>query len=394
MTVTRPPLGIDLMIESTGGGSVRHVMDLFDALLARGHDVRLIASLARSEPQFLDWLAQVSAERFIRMDMRREPHPSDLGAALRLRSLLGPTKDRILHAHSSKAGLIAQTLRRRYRATLFTPHAFRGMDRSLPRTRGRVMRNVDHWLGRPHDRIIAVSPEELDYARDIGLSGDRLRYVPNGIDPDFIARAAGPVRPRGDGPLKVGFVGRLVHQKNPMAFIEAFALARRQRQDIHAVVIGAGPLEAEVTRCVTSHGLDGSVSFLGPVNFVQHMREMDVQVHTSRYESLPYVLLEACAVGMPIVAVRNAGTETVFGRDADLVSNCTDADAIADALLSVVSSEDRMRSSGQRSQEAGARFSIATMVQEIEALYREASLDRGVQSPTSPLREAAGASAS
>ena len=390
MTVTRPSLGIDLMIESTGGGSVRHVMDLFDALLARGHDVRLIASLARSEPQFLNWLARVPPGRFIRIDMRREPHPSDLRAAMRLRSLLGPnTRDRILHAHSSKAGLIAQTLRRRYRATLFTPHAFRGMDRSLSRTKGRVMRSVDHWLGRPHDRIIAVSPEELDYARDIGLAKDRLRYVPNGIDPDVIARTAGQPRPRGDSRLRVGFVGRLVHQKNPMAFIEAFALARLQRDDIQAIVIGAGPLEADLKSYIAAHGLGDSVRLLGQVNFVEHMRDMDMQVHTSRYESLPYVLLEACAVGMPIVAVRNAGTETVFGRDADLVADCTDAKAIAHSLLHLMSSEDRMRASGRRSRAAGSRFSIGTMVDEIETLYREAGFGRGDHGLPVPLGEAA-----
>nr|WP_282957623.1 glycosyltransferase family 4 protein [Silicimonas algicola] len=378
------------MIESTGGGSVRHVMDLFDALLARGHDVRLIASLARSEPQFLDWLARVPPGRFIRIDMRREPHPSDLRVAMRLRSLLGPnTRDRILHAHSSKAGLIAQTLRRRYRATLFTPHAFRGMDRSLSRTKGRVMRCVDHWLGRPHDRIIAVSPEELDYARDIGLAKDRLRYVPNGIDLDAIAGTAGQPRPRGDGRLRVGFVGRLVHQKNPMAFIEAFALARLQRDDIQAVVIGAGPLEADLKSYIAAHGLEDSVSLLGQVNFVEHMRDMDLQVHTSRYESLPYVLLEACAVGMPIVAVRNAGTETVFGRDADLVEDCTDAKAIATSLLHLMSSKDRMCASGQRSRSAGSRFSIGTMVDEIETLYREAGLGHGDHGLPMPLRDLA-----
>jgi len=310
---------------------------------------------------------------------------------MRLRSILGPnTRDRILHAHSSKAGLIAQTLRHRYCATLFTPHAFRGMDRSLSRTKGRIMRSVDHWLGRPHDRIIAVSPEELDYARDIGLAKDRLRYVPNGIDPEAIARVAGPPRLRGDGRLRVGFVGRLVHQKNPMAFVEAFALARLQRQDIQAVVIGAGPLEADLKRFVAARGLEDSVSFLGQVNFVEHMRDMDVQVHTSRYESLPYVLLEACAVGMPIVAVRNAGTGTIFGRDANLVEDCTDAKAIAHSLLHVVSGEERMRASGQRSHAAGARFSIGTMVEEIESLYREAGRGHGGHGLPLPLREAAG----
>lgn len=383
MTLDQPPLAIDLLIESTGGGSVRHVMDLFEQLYSRGHDVRLIASLTRSEPQFRDWVARLPESRFIRLDLQRGPHPTDITATWRLRSeLQDNTSHRILHAHSSKAGMIAQLVRSKYKATLFTPHAFRGMDVTLSPSKTRVVRVVDHILGRSHDQIIAVSPDELKYARSIGLPKNRLHFVPNGVDAAKIARTAGSALKPTRNQINVGFVGRMVNQKNPLSFIRAFARARAQRSDLHAFVVGAGPLEDEMKAFATANDLSGVVTFVGHASFVENLNQMDVMVHTSKYESLPYVILEACAVGLPIVAVRNAGTETIFGSEADLVDDCYDDAALAASLLETVATPETLKHAARRSRAAGDRFSLETMVDSIETLYRgeigEAALRQAV----------------
>ena len=368
--MTDQPLGIDLMIESTGGGSVRHVMDLHDALVRRGHDLRLIVSLLRAEPHVIDWLGGIPAERIIRADLRRGPHPSDLPAAIRLRQAVGPQAAfRVLHAHSSKAGLMARMIGDRYVATLFTPHAFRGMDPALRPAQARVLRVVDRVLGGGHDRVIAVSRAEMDYARSLGVPQDRLRYIPNGLDVDAIAAQAGAPGPRQR--IHVGFVGRMVGQKNPMGFIRAFALAHAQRADLHAVIVGAGPLQAEVDDFIAANNLTAAVTQLGHVNFIGHIRDMDMMVHSSHYESLPYTLLEGCAAGLPVVSVRNAGSVEVFGAEADLIDNPDDAQAMAGAILRLAVDPTAMAASRQRSLAAARRFSIEAMVDATEALYRQ-----------------------
>lgn len=365
------PLGIDLMIESTGGGSVRHVMDLHDALVARGHDLRLIVSLLRAEPHVIDWLGHVPADRIIRTDLRRGPHPSDLPAAMGLRRAVGgQAARRVLHAHSSKAGLMARMIGDRYAATLFTPHAFRGMDPALRPAQARVLRVVDRVLGGGHDRVIAVSRNEMDYAASLGLPQNRLRYIPNGLDVDAIAAQAGQPGLR-HGRVHVGFVGRMVGQKNPMGFIRAFALAHAQRPDLHAVIVGAGPLQAEVDAFIAAKDLTAAVTRLGHANFISHIRDMDMMVHSSHYESLPYTLLEGCAAGLPVVSVRNAGSEEVFGLDADLIARPDDAQGMADAILRLAGDPAAMAQSRQRSLAAARRFSIAAMVDATEALYRQ-----------------------
>lgn len=366
------PMPVDLMIESTGGGSVRHVMDLFDALRARGRDARLIVSTLRSEQPFLDWLAGIDPARVIRLDLRRGPHPSDLAALRTLRrTLAGGGRGRLLHAHSTKAGFIGALAGGLYGGALFTPHAYRGMDPTLRPAQRRALRTIEYALSRPYARIVAVSPEERDYAADIGLDPSRLRYVPNGVDIAAIAAAAGTPRPRAEAGPAIGFAGRMVHQKNPLAFVEAFALVRAQRPDARAVMIGEGDLEPEVDAAIARLGLGGAVTRLGHVNLVERLHDMDVMIHTSRYESLPYVLLEACAVGLPVISVRNAGSEAIFGSEADLVAESSDAAGIARRILAFLASPEAAAAARAESLAAGRRFSIETMVDAIEGLYAE-----------------------
>lgn len=364
------PLGVDLMIESTGGGSVRHVMDLFEALRARGRDARLIVSTRRSEPAFLNWLAGIDPARVLRLDLRRGPHPSDLAALRRLRRYLGGAgRGRLLHAHSTKAGFLGALACGLYGGALFTPHAYRGMDPTLGSAQRRALRLIEYGLSRPYGRIIAVSPEERDYAAEIGLPADRLRYVPNGIDMAAIAAAAGEPRPRPGGPA-IGFAGRMVHQKDPLLFVVAFALVRAERPEVRAVMIGEGDLEQEVDARIATLGLGAAVDRLGHVPLVERLHDMDVMVHASRYESLPYVLLEACAAGLPVISVRNAGSEAIFGAEADL-AGVEDAARLARRILDFLADPGAAEVAKARSLAAARRFSIETMVDAIEGLYGE-----------------------
>lgn len=373
---------IDLMIESTGGGSARHVMDLFDALRARGRDVRLVVSTQRSEAGFLDWLDGVEPGRVLRLDLRRAPHPSDLRAALRLRRVLrsgaakGGGGKRLLHAHSTKAGFIGALASRLYAGALFTPHAYRGMDPTLGAAQRRALRMVEYAISRPYGRILAVSPEERDYALDIGLDPARLRYVPNGIDIAAIAAAAGAPRPRAGGPV-VGFGSRMTYQKNPLTFLEAFSLVHAARPDVRAVMIGAGDMDREVNARIDALGLGAVVTRLGHAPLVAHLQDMDVMVHSSHYESLPYVLLEACAVGLPVVSVRNAGSDAIFGANADLVADSRDAVGIAGRVLALLASPEAEAAARARARAVGRRFSIEGMVDAVAALYDEIGRDPG-----------------
>lgn len=374
---------IDLILESSGGGSGQHMLDLFHGLCRRGRDVRMIVSLrqgkeGRTEDSFLEAFERIDSGFKKRLDLRRSPHPSDIAAILKLRGdLKSHNRPRLLHAHSTKAGMIAAALRVDTAATIFTPHAYRSMDPRLTGFRKAVVTAAERLINSGQDRIIAVSQDEMDYAVANGVHRDRIRYIPNGVDIDALAKAAGGTRGAYDPNRPViGFVGRMTGQKNPIAFLELFDRVHRRFPQARAIMLGGGPMMPEVQAFIASKPWASSIETPGHVPALPRLNEMDLMAHTSHYESLPYALLEANAVGLPVVAVRNAGTRAVFGEHEDLVADPDDVDALAAATFRLLEDPRRMAAARQRGAEAAQRFSLEAMIDATERVYQEALASR------------------
>jgi len=94
-----------LILEASGGGVARHVIDLARELDDQGHKAHLIYSGLRMEADFRGDLETLGRFKTYRVDMRRSPHPNDLAAVLRIRKYIArPGPLDVLHGHSSKGG--------------------------------------------------------------------------------------------------------------------------------------------------------------------------------------------------------------------------------------------------------------------------------------------------
>ena len=114
---------INLVLETGGGGSGRHVLDLHQELRNLGWNTHLILSNRRIDSSFAEEIAQLPPGDITFLNVRRSPHPSDLYAALKIRRLISkPGRRQILHAHSTKAAILASMI------------GGVAMARSLPRT--------------------------------------------------------------------------------------------------------------------------------------------------------------------------------------------------------------------------------------------------------------------
>ena len=81
-------LRVALVIEATNGGVARHVLDLASGLIGNGHSVHVVYSQRRIEPRFVDGLSQMPPIRTAAVDMRREPHLSDVPVCAAIRRYL------------------------------------------------------------------------------------------------------------------------------------------------------------------------------------------------------------------------------------------------------------------------------------------------------------------
>lgn len=365
---------IALVVESSGGGSGRHVLDLAAGLAERSHEVSLIWSPVRAESRFVEEAQRLGSVSCYAVPMQRGVGPLDVTALVRLARLLRAAGSfDVLHGHSSKAGALIRLLPLGIPgARIYTPHAFRTMDPDLGRA-GRLFYGlVERSLAFRASHIIAVSEAEAKHARALGIPRERVRVVVNGVAPiqampRAVARAEIGLS---ETDVAVGFVGRLTGQKDPLRFVRAIRRAQASAPEIRGLIIGDGPLRPAAERA--GEGL--RLIFLGWRDAQKLMSGLDIFCMTSQYEAMPYTLLEAIQSGLPIVATEVGGIEetVIPGQSGAVLSQDAAAEAIGDELASLARDGARRQAWGEAAWAVARRHSIDRMVDQTVDVYDEA----------------------
>jgi glycosyltransferase involved in cell wall biosynthesis len=367
------------VVESAGGGTGRHVLDLTEGLAERGHEVTLIYSLERIEAKFKTRAEALSGVERVTLPFRRQIGLHDISHVLALASVLrrrGPFD--VVHGHSSKAGAIVRLLPRSVPgARVYSPHAIRTMDPTLSTARHLFYSGVERLLSYRRGHFVAGSRHEVAELARIGAYPDRITLLDFGIDNRIpldrrVVRTAYGLD--GDGPL-LGFVGRLDWQKAPERAVRA--LARLDDRRVRLALVGEGDLEAELRQVAHREGIEDRVLFLGFQDGQRIMPAFDLLVMPSRYESSPYVLLEAIMANVPVLATSVGMAEQLIGdgRAGKLVPNTDNPAPWADAIALQLQSEQR-RIAKTAMHELQASRSLETMIRQIEVVYDHAMLLR------------------
>jgi glycosyltransferase involved in cell wall biosynthesis len=218
-----------------------------------------------------------------------------------IRAWMTRLKPDLVHVHSSKAGACVRLLPRKAKPpTVYTPHCFAFERKDVSPAARTAFRAVERFLAARTDAFCAVSPREAELARELGR-GAAVSYIPN------IARIPRAIQERREHrargtrrPMVIATVGRVCAQKGPDFFAEAAALAGEQIAGMTSWVwIGGGDPEREAIlrgAGVTVTGWCNRESALSA------LADADVYVHTAEWEGAPLTLLEASALGIPVVA--------------------------------------------------------------------------------------------
>jgi glycosyltransferase involved in cell wall biosynthesis len=317
----------------------------------------------------------------------REIRPAkDLLAVVRLARFIRRSRYAIVHTHSSKAGVLG-----RWAAWLagtpiivHTVHGWGHHERQHPLAR-RFYILLEQVTQRITDKLIVVSPRNIEKGLADGIATP-AKYVTirSGIELDRFRR---PARPREavraelgiplDAPV-VGTVTRLSPQKAPLDFVTAAAQVAASRPNAHFVVVGDGPLRAEVESRVAAAGLAGRFHLTGLRRDVPDLlHSFDVFALTSLWEGLPRVLIQAMAAGLPVVATAVDGSaEAVEDGVNGLLTPPGDPQALAAALLRLLGDPALAVQMCAAGQERAGEFGARKMVDDIAALY-ETLLTKG-----------------
>ena len=369
---------VNLLLEASGGGTAKHVFELFQGMQSLNVPAKLIVSPIRLDPVSEVLLSTLDSHFVMKLPMQREPHISDGKVLATLRAYFSESKKRhVLHAHSTKAGLIASLLKGSVVGNILTQHAFRSVDPNMGSIEAKLVSAVESWYSRRFDTFIGVSKSECHYAAKLGVPEQNIRFIPNGIEVDEIAEKASKSRQsRKPGPT-IGFVGRLAYQKHPELFLETLHKIAGFLDGVSAIVVGDGPLMPTLKSYADTLGLSSRIQWRGNVDATTVLGEMDLLIHTSRYESMPYALMEAAAACVPVAAVRNDGSEALFGSVAPnyLASNGTSSGLCDQALMLLRHSELSAQCAANALQMV-RQLSTESMVKRIVAEYEAIFLKR------------------
>jgi glycosyltransferase involved in cell wall biosynthesis len=373
-------------MEATVGGTRRHLIDVARGQRQAGLDVHVAASTLR-EPGMAADLARLADEGVgvLALPMVRAVRPlSDRRHARALAEHLAAVRPDVVHTHSSKAGALGRwaSLRTGIGRRVHTPHAFAFRFAALfSPARRRLYRAIETYLGRRTDRVIAVSAEEGETIRASGVCDpERVRVVPNGIDPRPYGGATAATRARvraalgvPDGAPLALVVGLLYEAKGQDLALRAMAAPGLEQ--LVVAFAGDGEGRAEYEALARELALGRRARFLGWRDDVPDLlAAADLLLLPSRWEGMPYAVLEAFAAGLPVVAARVDGTRAL------VVDGCTgftapvdDARALAAAtarLLALAPESRRALGAAGRAR-ATADFSLEAMVRGLVRVYEE-----------------------
>ena len=172
----------------------------------------------------------------------------------------------------------------------------------------------------------------------------------------------------------MGTVARLHRQKGVVYLLRAAEQIHKRRPEAKIVVVGGGELEKQLRRETRAKGIDGYFLLLGERKDARELLSLfDVFVLPSLWEGLPLVLIEAAAMGKPIIATDIEGVrEAIIDGENGILVAPKNPEKIAAAVIRLLgNSADAGRLGERAKSDIPARFTLSRMIAETQALYFE-----------------------
>lgn len=352
------------------GGIARHVLDLQKWLDTKGHKVFLGGTVG-------EWAGPETDANFLNVPTRYVGSeggnlPVRLGntvrSVVRMRRWLAKHPIDLIHAHESAPALVADLSRMGHSIPLIV--TYHGSEPDRIRSFGSIARRAD----------LVITPSHRS-ARDLETEGrvpeSILKVIGLGVkpappdDPNDVAALRDELI--GDGTRLIVTIARIAYQKGIDVLIDCVARMKESHPHYRFVVIGDGPLTAEMLNLAEKKRVLSHLTFAGRSETPYRvLRAGDLMLLTSRWEALPISIVEAFQTGTPVVATDCSGVSELVD---DQVGRCVpkgNVEAICQAVSTTLEDAKGLRekahAASERSKEG--RFDPDTVNARFESVYK------------------------
>jgi glycosyltransferase involved in cell wall biosynthesis len=362
------------------GGLFRHVFDLAREQAARGHEVGVFCDSTFAGERNEGMLAELAAHLSLgvmRVPMHRNPRWSDMAALNRMGVFTREVAADVIHGHGSKGGLYARigaVARSGGPVRAYTPHG--GSLNYKPGTLiHRTYMAIEHLLERGTDVFLFESRFIADRFREFVCETDAItRVVLNGLHPHELE----PVQPAPDA-VDFLYIGEYRFAKGIDTLMSAMSMLNQSGQrPASLVLVGQGPDEEALRAQVRSLGLVGHVLFRNPMAARDAFTLARTMVVPSRFESMPYVVIEAAGARMPLISTDVGGIPEIFGNESYRLIAADDGPALMAKMRDAMTctTGEQLVSTTRLQTYIDENFSVAKMTTTVLDAYAEAARRR------------------
>ena len=352
------------------GGVTNHIFSLERHLTQMGHEVKVIAPASKAVSTFGGRFIPVGRPRSVPSSGSIARITISLRLAPRIKAILDEEKFDIIHLHEPLCPMLCTTvLRLSQTANVGTFHADGSIGYSLGKPFNTIF--LKRWFSKL-DGKIAVSQPAMEFANK-HFPG-YYNIIPNGVDLDHFSPRVSPIDEFCDGKMNILFVGRLEKRKGLSYLLEAYQRVNREIPNWRLIIVGPGTrLRNKYEKRVVRNGLK-DVVFVGYVSYDElprYYKTADIVcAPATGRESFGIVLLEAMAVGKPIVASDIDGYASVVTHGVEgLLAPPKNKEMLAQALTSLMTNQSLRQQMGASGRLKAQDYGWEQIAQRVVSYY-------------------------
>jgi glycosyltransferase EpsD len=307
---------------------------------------------------------------------------SNIKAFLELKRLISDKNYDIVHCHTPMGGVITRLASREARKhgtkVIYTAHGFH-FYKGASFKKWLLYYPIEKWLAKYTDVLITINNEDYKLAIKKKFGARKIEYV-EGIGIDLRKFEAPTIELKGKVRAKYGYnpndfvlfyAAELSHRKNHELLIKVANKLKGEIPNLKLILAGEGELFEDCLEKSKKLQLDNIIDFLGYRTDIKELiLTADMAVSSSRQEGLPVNIMEAMAVGLPVVVTNSRGNrDLVENNENGYVVEIDEVDEFADSILLLYNSGNKRKEMGQSSLKLIKNYSLEKVMDKMSKIY-------------------------